>query len=65
MAGSFWTLQVNERFRSHRRRRAELIADPGYLDDVLAQGNRRGNQIAGETPHQVRQVMGMTYQSSR
>lgn len=50
---------------SHRRRRAELIADPGYLDDVLAQGNTRANLIADETLSQVRQVMGMTYQSSR
>lgn len=56
---------VNERFRSHRRRRAELIADPGYLDDVLAQGNSRANEVADKTLRQVRQVMGMTYQSSR
>lgn len=56
---------VNGRLRPHRRRRAELIADPGYLDDVLAQGNTRSNLIAVDTLSQVRHVMGMTYQSSR
>jgi tryptophanyl-tRNA synthetase len=56
---------VNERFRSYRRLRAELIADPGYLDAVLAQGNARANDVADKSLHQVRQVMGMTYQSRR
>ncbi|MHB1536375.1 MAG: tryptophan--tRNA ligase [Acidimicrobiales bacterium] len=56
---------VNERLRPHRRRRAEFIADPGYLDDVLAQGNARANHVADETLRQVRHVMGMTYQPDR
>jgi tryptophanyl-tRNA synthetase len=56
---------VNERLGPHRRRRAELAAQPGYLNDVLARGNARANQIADETLDQVRQVMGMTYQARR
>jgi len=56
---------VNERLRAHRRRRAELIADPAYLTDVLAQGNVRANQVADGTLRHVRQVMGMTYQPAR
>jgi len=56
---------VNERLRAHRRRRAELIADPAYLTDVLAQGNVRANQVADGTLRHVRQVMGMTYQPDR
>lgn len=56
---------VNERFRSHRRRPAELIADPDYLDDVLARGNTRANEVAGKTLDQVRHALGMTYRSSR
>jgi tryptophanyl-tRNA synthetase len=56
---------VNECLGPLRRRRAELIADPGYLDDVLARGNTRANQIADETLDQVRQVMDMTYKRPR
>jgi len=56
---------VNERLQPHRRRRAELIADPGYLTDVLAQGNARAKQVADGTLRHVRQVMGMTYQRHR
>lgn len=56
---------VNEYLRPLRCRRAELVADPGYLDDVLARGNARANQVADETHDQVRQVMDMTYKRPR
>jgi len=56
---------VNERLRPHRRRPADLIADPAYRTDVLAQGNARANQVADETFRHLRQVMGMTYQPDR
>jgi tryptophanyl-tRNA synthetase len=56
---------VNEYLRPLRCRRAELVADPGYLDDVLARGNARANQVADETLDQVRQVMDMTYKRPR
>lgn len=52
---------VNERLRPHRQRRIELAADPGYLDEVLARGNARANEVADETLDEVRRVMGMTY----
>jgi tryptophanyl-tRNA synthetase len=52
---------VNEHLRPLRSRRAELIADPDYLDQVLAQGNARANQVANETLDRVRQVMDMAY----
>ncbi|WP_298404242.1 hypothetical protein [Ferrimicrobium sp.] len=52
---------VNERLRPHHRRRAELAADPGYLDEVLARGNARANEVAGETLERVRAAMAMTY----
>lgn len=55
---------VNERLRPHRRRRAELITDPAYLDGVLAAGNARSNLIADGHLDQVRQVMGMDYHSN-
>lgn len=52
---------VNERLRPHRRRRAELVEDPDYLDEVLASGNARANVVADETLDRVREAMGMAY----
>lgn len=55
------TAAVNEKFAPIRARRAELVADPGYLRDVLAAGNRRANDIADQTLSEVRAAMKMTY----
>ena len=55
------TAAVNDYFAGHRARRVELAADPGYLRDVLAEGNRRANEVAEATLDQVRTAMQMTY----
>ncbi|MDR1512144.1 MAG: tryptophan--tRNA ligase [Propionibacteriaceae bacterium] len=55
------TESVNEYFREHRARRAELTADPGRLHDVLADGNARATAIAEATLAEVRQAMRMVY----
>lgn len=52
---------VNEELRPLRRRRRELAADPGYLQQVLADGNARANDIADHTLQRVREVMEMVY----
>ena len=52
---------VNDGLADHRRRRAELAADPAYLSEVLREGNERARVIADATLATVRQVMGMTY----
>ena len=52
---------VNTYFAPLRARRAELAADPAYVDQVLARGNRRANQVADATLDEVRSKMGMTY----
>jgi len=52
---------VNERFREMRARRAALLADPGYLRDVLHAGNQRAQQIAAQTLAEVRQLMHTSY----
>jgi tryptophanyl-tRNA synthetase len=52
---------VNERFREMRTRRAELLADPGYLRDVLHAGNQRAQQIAAQTLGEVGQLMHTNY----
>jgi tryptophanyl-tRNA synthetase len=55
------TEAVNEELRPLRRRRRELAADPGYLQQVLADGSARANHIADETLQRVREVMDMDY----
>jgi tryptophanyl-tRNA synthetase len=55
------TEAVNERFREHRARRAELVADLGYLRSVLADGNDRAGAIADATLTEVRTAMRMVY----
>ncbi|PBC79731.1 tryptophanyl-tRNA synthetase [Streptomyces sp. TLI_235] len=52
------TEAVNEHFRPHRARRAELAADRGFLREVLRTGNERANAVAEATLAEVREVMG-------
>ena len=52
---------INTYFAPLRARRSELAADPGVVDEVLARGNARANEIAETTLAEVRQRMGMTY----
>lgn len=52
---------LNERFRAHRARRAELVADPGYIESIIHQGNNRANEIADATLDEVRTAMQMMY----
>ncbi|HEY5878211.1 MAG TPA: tryptophan--tRNA ligase [Nakamurella sp.] len=55
------TEAVNQALAPLRRRRAELLADPGHLDGVLLDGTARATGIAGETLARVRTAMGMNY----
>ena len=55
------TAAVNDHFARHRAHRAELIAEPGILREVLRAGNERANAVAEETLSQVRQAMSMDY----
>jgi len=55
------TEAVNDFFAPIRARRAELARDPGYLRQVLGEGNDRANQIADATLAEVRAAMGMGY----
>ncbi len=52
---------VNEHFAPIRARRAELVADPGYLRQVLAEGNARANEVADATLAEVQSALGMVY----
>ncbi|QDB78014.1 tryptophan--tRNA ligase [Georgenia wutianyii] len=55
------TEAVNEHFAPIRARRAELLAEPGYLRQVLAEGNARANEVAAATLAEVQRALGMVY----
>ena len=52
------TESANEFLRPLRARRAELAADPGYLRQVLREGNARAGAIASRTLAEVHALMG-------
>ena len=49
-----------EGFAPMRQRRAELEADPGYVDQVLAHGASRAQAVAQQTMAKVRRAVGLT-----
>ena len=55
------TEAVNDYFAPLRARRAELAADAGALQEILARGNARANDVADRTLDAVRAAMGMVY----
>ena len=55
------TAAVNERLAPVRARRAEYAREPGYVRQVLRDGNERANAIASVTLAQVKTAMGMSY----
>lgn len=50
-----------EYFREAREKRNALVADPGYLREVLAQGAVKARRKAGTTLELVRERMGIIY----
>jgi tryptophanyl-tRNA synthetase len=52
---------VNEALAPVRARRAEYARDPGYVRQVLREGNERAAAIAAATLDEVRAAMGMRY----
>src|SRR5216683_2372004 len=50
---------VNDLLAPIRARRAEYARDPGYVRQVLLDGNERANEIASVTLSEVRAAMGM------
>lgn len=50
---------LNTHLQPIRERRTELIADSGYLSEILAQGSRRARETAARTLDEVYQRMGL------
>jgi tryptophanyl-tRNA synthetase len=48
-----------EFFAPMRQRRDEILAEPGYIDEVLAHGAERANAIANEVMTRVRRAVGI------
>lgn len=46
-------------FAPMRERRAEIVADPAFVDDVLAAGAARANEIAAGVMERVRRAVGL------
>jgi tryptophanyl-tRNA synthetase len=46
-------------FTPMRRRREEILADRSYIDDVLARGATRANEVAGEVMARIRAAVGL------
>ena len=55
------TEAVNNYFEPIRERRHRFENDLDYVKDVLAEGNRRANEIADATLAEVAEAMGMVY----
>ena len=51
--------KIEESMEPFRRRREELEADPGYVDDVLADGARRARAVARDTLDRARAACGL------
>ncbi|MGZ4983590.1 MAG: tryptophan--tRNA ligase, partial [Chthoniobacterales bacterium] len=47
-----------EFFEPMRKRREEILAQPGYIDEVLAEGAKRANAIADQVMTRVRKAVG-------
>ena len=47
-------------FAPLRERRAEILARPGYVDEVLAEGARTARDVAGVTMERVRKAVGLS-----
>jgi len=48
-----------EYFEPMRKRREEILKDKSYIDDVLARGARRANEIANQVMDRVRRAVGL------
>jgi tryptophanyl-tRNA synthetase len=52
--------KVWEFFAPMRKRRGEIVADKSYIDNVLARGAERANEIANQVMRRVRSAVGLT-----
>jgi tryptophanyl-tRNA synthetase len=51
--------KLRDYFTPMRKRREEILADKSYIDDVLARGAKRANEIADQVMARVRKMVGL------
>jgi tryptophanyl-tRNA synthetase len=51
--------KLSDYFAPMRKRREEILKDKSYIDDVLARGARRANEIANQVMDRVRKAVGL------
>src|SRR5437867_9361157 len=51
--------KIWEYFAPMRKRRQEILSDKSYIDDVLARGAKRANEIAEQVMKRVREAVGL------
>ncbi len=54
LADAYW-----DHFAPMRARRAEILADPGYVDQVLADGATKAREEANKVLTRVRKAVGL------
>jgi tryptophanyl-tRNA synthetase len=52
---------LDSMLEGYRQKRAEIEAKEGYVEEVLAEGEKKAHQIAGQTMQKVRQAMGFLF----
>jgi tryptophanyl-tRNA synthetase len=50
---------VSDYFAPFREKRAQIVADPKYVDDVLAEGAKKARAVARKTLDRVRDAVGL------
>ncbi len=50
---------ISDHFAPFREKRAEIVADPGYVDKVLAEGAEKARVVARKTLSRVRDAVGL------
>ena len=55
------TVAINNFLDPIRERRAEYVARPGFIEEMIRDGNTRVRAIAAETVQMVEEAMGLTY----
>jgi tryptophanyl-tRNA synthetase len=50
---------VTDYFAPFREKRAEIVADPKYVDQVLAEGAEKARRVARKTLARVRDAVGL------
>ncbi|MEP6603380.1 MAG: tryptophan--tRNA ligase [Spartobacteria bacterium] len=48
-----------EYYAPMRKRRAEILSDPSYIDNVLSRGAKRANEVADQVMQRVRAAVGL------